>query len=114
MLILNIYKLGHPIQNINVPYRWDQLISLFETKSIILNTLDGYSDADECRVLNNTIKHGDIVSSRLAEFTFFSTLQGENLQKIDYEMQRYYNGISSFIGSLIESGNKLLDPSFSN
>lgn len=104
---------GRSLQDIVVPYRWDQLVQQFQIKSIMLNKLDGYADANECRVLNNTIKHGDFVSSRLADFTFFSKREGEELQKIDYEMQRYYNGISSFIGSLIEFGNKTIDPDFS-
>ena len=101
-----------PIQNITAPYRWDQLTTKFSEKLITFNQLDSYSDADECRVLNNAIKHSGYVNDRLVEFSFFTQHQGKELQEINFELQRYYNGVSSFIGSLIEAGNQVLDPSF--
>lgn len=114
----NIYKAieaaqtNTPIQDINAPYRWDQLITKFEEKSISLSQLDRFFDANECRVLNNAIKHSGFVNERLTEFPFFLAHQGKELKKVNLEMQRYYNGVSSFIGSLIEAGNRIIDPNF--
>lgn len=101
-----------PIRDIRLPYRWDDFVTSFQSKSINLSTLKGFEDANECRILNNTIKHAGFVNSRLGEFPFFTPHINKDLTEIDFDMQRYLNGIFNFLGSLIKSGNKLLDPSF--
>ncbi|MCG7497428.1 hypothetical protein MHO82_11175 [Vibrio sp. Of7-15] len=106
------HETSTPLNNINPPYQWDLLKAKFEEKSIFLADLDGHADANECRVLNNTIKHGGVVSPRLAQFVAFSDQEGKALKKLDLDVQRYYNGISSFLGNLIQKGNKIIDPSF--
>ncbi|MDH5786177.1 MAG: hypothetical protein OEZ16_11305 [Chromatiales bacterium] len=106
------YQSGGNIDDVNAPYRWDIIEAKYIEKNIHLNQLPGYADADECRVLNNTIKHAGYVNQRLAQFPFFTQYQGTELTNIQYEMQRYYNGIWEFLGSLIESGNRVVDPSF--
>ncbi len=106
------HQTNTPIENINAPYRWNDLKSAFLNQSINIESLDGYSDANECRVLNNAIKHGGSVSSALTQFPCFSGELDKELHKIDFEMQRYYNGVYSFLGDLIREGNKTIDPSF--
>ncbi|NOY30639.1 MAG: hypothetical protein GXP28_10865 [Planctomycetes bacterium] len=100
------------VASVTRPYRWNDFQSQFLTLGIDLAALNGYPDADECRVLNNTIKHGDFVDQRLAQFTFFSSHGGVQLTKVDFEMQRYLTGVFNFCGALIEAGNILLDPNF--
>ena len=106
------HQTNTPIENINAPYRWNDVKSAFLNKSINLESLDGYSDANECRMLNNAIKHGGSVSSALTQFPCFSGKPDKELHKIEFEMQRYYNGISPFLGNLIQKGNKSIDPNF--
>ena len=106
------HQTGVSIEDVRRPYRWDEFINQFNTKSITLSALNGYLDANECRVLNNTIKHAGVVNDRLAAFTYFAPHRGKKLSKVDFEMQRYVDGVFNFLGSLIESGNRLLDPSF--
>ena len=84
----------------------------YNSLGIDLTTLNGLADADECRVLNNSIKHGEMVDERLAQFPFFTAHLGTELTNLDFEMQRYLTGVFNFCGSLIEAGNTLLDPSF--
>lgn len=98
--------------NTSAPYRWDQIKNAFLGKAITLESLDGYLDANECRLLNNAIKHGGKVGSNLTSFSCFSGCLGQELHKIDFEMQRYYNGVYSFLGDLIRQANKIIDPSF--
>lgn len=100
------------VETVTRPNRWPDLNTEFRSLGIELTTLNGFPDADECRVLNNTIKHGEIVNQRLAKFPFFATHVGTDLTKIDFEMQRYLNGVFNFCGSLIEAGNTLLGPNF--
>ena len=103
---------GVPRENIQRPYKWDDFETQFGAKSISLSALNGFADANECRVLNDTIKHAGSVTDRLAAFAYFASHRGLQLTQIDFEMQRYLNGVFNLLGSLIEAGNRLLDPSF--
>lgn len=89
-------------------FKWEDFINKFKSKSIILNNLDGYADANECRVLNNAIKHDGIVGDKLAKFPYFEKHKNLELSNLDFEMQRYVNGVSNFLGHLMDSGNRLL------
>lgn len=97
---------------VQTPYRWNDFVAGFDNLGIDLTALDGFGDADECRVLNNTIKHAEIVDNRLGQYACFTGHVNEELSKIEFEMQRYASGVYSFCGSLIAAGNKLLDATF--
>jgi len=103
---------GVDVASVSRPYRWGDFKTAYTHKSIDLTALNGYADADECRVLNNTIKHTETVNQRLARFSYFTPFKNKLLAGIDFEMQRHVTGVFNFVGSLIESGNRLLDPNF--
>lgn len=94
---------------VNAPYKWDDFIRDFSTLSIDLTSCENFNNANECRVLNNAVKHDPIVSGRLLSFSYFSGFNGDELMSVPLEMQRYLNGVSDFLGSLIEKGNILLE-----
>ena len=48
-------------------------------------------------------KHDTLVSNRLMSLNYFSTYAGQNLISVPLEMQRYLNGVSDFLGSLMGS-----------
>jgi hypothetical protein len=97
-----------PELNIQAPYRWDDFNREYNNLGIDLTTCENYQNADECRVLNNSIKHSPAVSSRLLQFAYFTKYSGQDIEKVPLEMQRYLNGVSDFLGSLIEKVNKSL------
>lgn len=103
---------GVDVQSVEAPFSWPNLSAAFTAKAIDLTLLNGYTDANECRVLNNTIKHAGHVNNRLAQFAYFAPHVGKRLTEIDFAMQRYLKGIFHFIGSLIEAANRQIDPSF--
>jgi hypothetical protein len=94
--------------SIPTPYRWNDFLTKFSEKGINLENCDSYSDANECRALNNAIKHNPKVTDRLTEFAFFSDLLGKDLERIELEMQRYCNGISELLGSLIDKTSEII------
>lgn len=98
--------------SVNAPYRWDDFHSGFLAFGIDLTTLHDFLDADECRVLNNTIKHAGLVNARLARFAFFAPHQNKDLSQVHFEVQRYVNGVTHFLGSLIEQASRIIDPTF--
>ena len=95
--------------SISAPYRWDDFLREYNNLGIDLTSCINYENANECRVLNNTIKHANKVNSRLASFSYFNSYTGQDLERVPLEMQRYLNGVSDFLGSLIEIGDKKLD-----
>ncbi len=102
------------IQNIDEsevqsPYRWDDFVREYNTLGVDLSQCENFSNANECRVLNNAIKHSGIVNDRLATFAYFTPSKGQSLDIVPLEMQRYLNGVSDFLGSLIETTNHKLE-----
>ncbi len=97
-----------PPESVQHPYRWDSFVNIFATIGIDLSACDKLKNADECRVLNNAIKHDPTVGNRLMSFHYFVQYQGKRLEEIPLEMQRYLNGVSDFLGSLIEYADQQL------
>jgi hypothetical protein len=58
--------------------------------------------------LNNAIKHDPTIGGRLLAFPYFQSFAGQQLEEVPLELQRYVNGVSDFLGSLIERGNALV------
>jgi hypothetical protein len=95
-------------EDVSAPYRWDNFLTEYGAIGIDLTKCENFGNADECRVLNNSIKHGPVVGSRLVTFAYFLPYQGKKLEDVPLEMQRYLNGVSDFLGSLIETANQSL------
>ena len=87
---------------VSSPYRWEKFIQEYANIGVELSTCDGFRDADECRVVNNAIKHDPTVGKLLEVFPYFISYKGSKLMEIPLEMQRYLNGVNDFLGSLME------------
>jgi hypothetical protein len=101
-----------PESSVKCSYRWDDFTAGYAPLGIDLKSLHDFADADECRVLNNTIKHSGKVCARLAQYPFFTSHLNLKLFGIQFEMQRYVNAVTHFVGSLIERASRIIDPSF--
>jgi len=93
-------------ESVQHPYRWDAIVNVFTSIGIDLSACENFQNANECRILNNAIKHDPIVGNRLISFPYFAPYQGKRLEDTPLEMQRYLNGVSDFLGSLIEYADK--------
>lgn len=100
-------RTGNAIESLTAPYRWDVFKTRYAAEGIALDTLHDHDLANECRILNNHIKHSPIVSEKLAIFPSFSTLLGQSLDEAPIDPQHYFNGVSNFLGSLLERANVL-------
>ena len=94
--------------SVSAPYKWNDFINKFNEKGIDLSTCDNFENANECRALNNAIKHDPKVSNRLVEFDYFKNHLNKELKEVELEMQRYLNGVSDFLGSLIDKGSEII------
>lgn len=102
-------KSGISEEMIRAPYKWDDFEREFANLGIDLKSCENFDNANECRVLNNAIKHDPTVRSKLLMFSYFLPFSGQKLDRVSLEMQRYLNGVSDFLGSLIEKVNLVLD-----
>ena len=63
-----IFLREDPTLKVAIPYKWDDFKKVFLENCIELETCENYVNANECRVLNNAIKHDPIVSPKLTQF----------------------------------------------
>jgi hypothetical protein len=101
---------GKNEKDIKVPYKFDDFKKKFAKLGINFEILDTFVDADECRTLNNSIKHGHTIDSYILDFPYFKPLAGKKIMDVDFELQRYVTGVVQFLSSLIEEGNFIIDP----
>lgn len=101
---------GSPIDSIKPPYRWDDFKKQYFLKGLNLELVHDYSIANECRVLNNHIKHNPRVSTALAVFPQFASYSGMLIDEVPIDPQKYLNGVSNFLGGLIEKANMINSP----
>lgn len=100
--LLNIYK-EKTGKNFKIPYSWNETIPLF--KFLGINTdesLPIYQNINELRVLNNKLKHLNMVDNKLAEFPYFQDKKGKDLDKITLELQRYSDNAFAFVYFIAE------------
>lgn len=94
-------------QHINASYlgeehKWHKIVKRFNQIGVDLKVCKGYSNIDECRVLNNKIKHVGVVDHDLTGYPYFSSFVGKDLNNIDFELQRYTDSVFEFVGNVME------------
>ena len=97
--------------SVKIPYKFADFKKEFSKLGIKIEDLDTFDDANECRTLNNTIKHGYVIDGHILKFDYFAPLAGKLILDVDFELQRYVTGVIQFLSSLIEEGNQIIDPS---
>lgn len=95
----------HTGQPARQDHRWNILKTALGHYNISLEALDSYADADECRLVNNALKHSGKVSGALLAYPAFTQSAGASLQHLQLDTQRYYFGVSDFIGALLEAAS---------
>lgn len=94
---------------VNPPHRWDKLKNRFDQLGIDLTSLDGYGIINECRVINNKIKHLYYVDDELALFARFASEKGKPIKKLNFPMQDYSDSCHEFIIHLFEKIDLRID-----
>lgn len=99
-------------EEVKIPYNFNKFKDNYNVLGIDLESLDTYDDANECRCLNNSIKHGVTISpdAEVAKFNYFHGYLNKKIIEIEFDLQRYVTGIVQFINHLIETANHRIDP----
>ncbi len=88
--------------DVNPPYQWNKLKNKYNKYGIILEDLPCYELANECRVLNNKIKHLYYVDDELASFSNYSSHKGKRIKQLSLPMQSYMDACYNFLGHTLE------------
>jgi hypothetical protein len=90
------------------PYRWADLKTRYERIGIALAGGKSYDGAQECRTLNNKIKHLGAVDGRLATYGHFRGTEGKQLEEVAINAQYYADAVFEFVGWCMEMGDERL------
>lgn len=99
-------QLGMPYSE--PPHVWNRKIARYMDLNIDITAYLNYQNIDECRVLNNKIKHVGEVDDALARFLFFSNLNNKSLEEVEYDLQRYSNSVFEYIGFVAERSDSTI------
>jgi len=84
-------------------YRWDEFLQRFKSADIDLTTLPGFDGAVECRMLNNALKHGGVITAALAAKPNFAGQASKELRDVVLNPQPYLLAVHHMMGSLLET-----------
>lgn len=90
------------------PHQFQQLERRFAAVSISIRNCKGYGGIDECRVVNNKIKHVGLVDDHLARYPHFAGMNGKDLNELELPMQFYSDSVYEFVGHVMEIAGKVI------
>lgn len=67
-----------------------------------IKTVNGFASFNELRLLNNSIKHGEVVSQELAD-NFPSWIVGAELKGLDSAFARILPGVETYVSDIVEN-----------
>ncbi len=87
------------------PHRWEVLVRRYGATGVDLSTMKSYASANECRILNNKVKHVGRVDAQLATFENFHGLEGASLEdgQVSIALQQYSDAVFEFVGCTMET-----------
>lgn len=109
VLIATEMELGGPANRIEAPHKWHDLVKRFKRIGVDLLKCENFSGVDECRVVNNKIKHVGFVDKELAKRESFTGLEGTRLNAVKLPLQSYGNAVYEFVGCAMERAGDVLE-----
>lgn len=98
-------KTGRIVKRL-IPAATHKNLSIFkqfcEVLPFDIKTVNGFASFNELRLLNNSIKHGEVVSKELAG-NFPIWIVGADLKELDSAFSRIFPGVKTYVSELVES-----------
>lgn len=107
-LILAERALRNSSSSTEAPYRWSALQERFSKLGLDLTRCKGYDTINECRLVNNKVKHLGEVDARLASLPGFGSVLGKSLDAVEFPLQRYADAVFEFVGHVMEAVDEIL------
>jgi hypothetical protein len=108
VLIATELELGGPANRMEAPHKWYDLVKRFKSAGLDITQCENYSGVDECRVVNNKIKHVGFVDKELAKRVPFSGMEGKPFDKVTLPLQSYVDAVYELVGCTMERAGDLL------
>lgn len=93
-------------KKLNLPqtsdHRWPSIEQAYLQCGIKLSQLSGFEDANECRLVNNALKHAGMVSQLLGDYPAFAGKVDLTLDTVILDVQRYYFAAGDFTSAAME------------
>lgn len=81
-------------------FRWDLLISFLKAKDIQPSELNGYTETNQLRIVNNQIKHGGTLKDDIKSIPEFNGLSTFTYQALDNFLNRVENPVNNYFTEL--------------
>jgi len=88
-------------QPASTDHRWPAIEAAYVQCGVNLSQANGFANVDECRKVNNAIKHSGVVSAGLAALPAFVGKLGKPLANEQLDTQRYYFAAGEFVSSVL-------------
>ena len=88
--------------NRTIPFGWSAIEKRIRRFSVDVRRCESFKDANECRVVNNKVKHLGIVDDELAAYPPFRQKVNWPLNRVEIDLQRYSNSVFEFVGWVLE------------
>ncbi|MER8388346.1 hypothetical protein NKH14_23000 [Mesorhizobium sp. M1380] len=95
-------------QGLESPHQWHLLVRRFKDLGADLDMGASYAAANQCRVLNNKIKHVGRVDPELAAFSRFAGSLNERLDDMQFDLQYYSDGVHEFVSWTFYTADNLI------
>lgn len=108
ILIALEQELGSPANRVETPHRWHELIKRFKSVGLDITQCENFKGIDECRVVNNKIKHVGFIDKELAKIAAFQGCAGKRFEDVKLPLQSYVDAVYEFVGSAMEKAGDVL------
>jgi len=101
--LLNIF---YPNEASRGLYKWENLKSFFKNKGVFLNKLNGYSDLNDLRVVNNNLKHSSEVDNEILRIKEFSKAVDYDIEELKTFYERVKKSPIQFLQVIADAINE--------
>ncbi|NRF25887.1 hypothetical protein HRJ45_12470 [Vibrio coralliilyticus] len=92
--------ISFPESGIDKVFKWDQLVKYYKKHNIKFTELPGYEEADQLRIVNNNIKHGDSIREDVRKIEEFSGTSRFTFESLNNFYRRVESDVTGHLSQL--------------
>ncbi len=104
--IKRIIEIAYPEIKTNSFFNWNSMNNFFKSKHIELKNVAKYDIYDQLRLVNNNIKHSEIINKEIKKIKEFKNNEKFDFSTLSEFYMRIYQGIHLFLN---EVGNQIIN-----
>lgn len=100
--IKSLIQQAYPNTNKKNFHKWENISVFFNTKGVDFKNIDGYNEANQIRIVNNSIKHSNIPSDDVFAIPEFNGLENFTINSLNDFIKRCHKQTNYFLTKLSE------------